>query len=95
MPSIAPYNDDNYQAKDDARTLGEAEKIKADKKRLKAATACLEKDAGATASAHKVARKALEKHTKARLAKTFAPEGSPAEEKAESPAEAKSEGDTY
>lgn len=82
MPYPVNPDGEDYRAKEDAHTLQEAEKIKADKKRLRAATKCLEAESGHTEAAHKNARKALESKTKKRLKKTFEPE-SAAEDKAE------------
>lgn len=75
MASKAPTTSDpdmnDYQAKDDARTLTSAAEIQNDTKRHKAAAGHLEKTATSAADAHKQARQQLERKTKRRMAKTF------------------------
>lgn len=71
-PTTDPDGDmDDYQSKDDARTLTRAQEIQNDPDRHAKASKHLEKNAGNAADAHKAARKQLEKHVKGKMKKAF------------------------
>lgn len=74
-PATAAPDSDDYQAREDARTLTRASEIQNDTKRHKKAVKHLGTQAQAASDAHSNARSQLEQKTKGRLKKVFAPKG--------------------